>query len=48
MKHKGHYVTNTFVINTDRTEEVDTSDSASDYSGSAFVNLYWNLYTILN
>jgi len=30
MKHKGHYVTNTFVIKTDRTEEVDTSDSASD------------------
>jgi len=30
MKHKGHYVTNTFVINTDHTEEVDTSDNDSD------------------
>jgi hypothetical protein len=30
MKHEGHYVTNSFVINTDRTEEVDTSDYASD------------------
>jgi len=30
MKHKRHYVINTFVINADRTEEVDTSDGASD------------------
>jgi hypothetical protein len=33
MKHEGHYVTNNFVINTDHTEEVDTSDCASDCTG---------------
>jgi len=30
MKQEGHYVTNTFVVNTNHTEEFDKSDNASD------------------